>query len=288
MPLAFSIFSSKRSSAAGTTAPMTQPVQEEKSLRTDTDGQAEQQDAFQSPFLSKESEPFAKSPFPANASSEDHTELLAPPQSLYSANSEPVSWLPMKRDASGLAALAVNQSGAEAPPLNRKPSVKSFPGLSPFPVESKEERSDFLPPASPFMAVGDEKAPLTSADNLREELHEEINQVRNDLFGAVMGVSALKDRLDDLETSVLQNAAPAAAQPAPSIDRAEIESWISAWLETHLPAALDRALARLEEKTHSSTSMSTTSWFRQPVHFQSPDRHTLLTQAPIVIASTPV
>jgi hypothetical protein len=287
MPLAFSIFSSKRSSVSGTTAPMTQPV-EEKPLTTDTEGQAEQQDAFQSPFLSKESEPFAKSPFPANASGEDHTEVLAPPESLYSAASEPVSWLPMKREASGLAALAVNQSGAEAPPLNRQTSAKSFPGLNPFPVESKEAPSDFLPPASPFMAVGAEKAPPAIADNLREELHEEINQVRNDLFGAVMGVSALKDRLDDLETSFLHSAAPAAAPPAPSIDRVEIESWISAWLETHLPTALDRALARLEEKTHSSTIMSTTTWFRQPVHFQSPDRHTLLTQAPIVIASTPV
>lgn len=166
--------------------------------------------------------------------------------------------------------------------MNRKPQPKTFLGLNPFPQENKETPADFLPPASPFMAASEPPAAKSGLEEVREALQEEINQVRNDLFGAVMGVSALKDRLDDLETTTTQNL-PA---PSPPIDRAEIESWISAWLEAHLPAALDRALFRLEDKTHGT--LSTTTWFRQPVHIPSADRHTFLSQPPVVIASAPV
>lgn len=287
MPLAFSIFSSKRSSGTSPSAPLTQPVdsaEQEIPPQPEKTETAEQQDTFLSPFLKLGNDNAAKSPFPASTESSERTEMLAPPPSLYHPTPEPLSWLPLKRESSGLAAMVVNQSATEAPPLNRRPSAKSIPGLSPFPTETKESPPpDLLPPASPFMTAPESPAPFMSIEGLQQELQEEISQVRNDLFGAVMGVSALKDRLDDLENTTAQSITP---PPPPPIDRAEIESCISAWLETHLPAVLDQALARLEDKTHGS--ISTNTWFRQPVHFQSADRHTLFTQAPVVISTTPV
>lgn len=74
-----------------------------------------------------------------------------------------------------------------------------------------------------------------------------MEQLRNDVFGIAMNVSALKDRLDRLE----QRLPPAghAAQPEIAILRSEIEHW----LENHLNAAVEHCMRRIISRTPSPT-----------------------------------
>jgi hypothetical protein len=110
---------------------------------------------------------------------------------------------------------------------------------------------------------------------LKQELQAEIEQVKNDLFGAVMGVSALKDRLDGVESQVQQ---PAAANVFPS--RSELETWMSAWLEAHLGEILERTLSPVLSK------FSTQGLLRLPL---SPaELQSSLSQPPVILTSTPV
>jgi hypothetical protein len=124
----------------------------------------------------------------------------------------------------------------------------------------------------------------------QDQLQEEIELVKNDLFGAVMGVSALKDRLDGLESqlSQMQGTAPATEVPAavsvPS--RADVESWISSWMETHLSVALERALAASQEQMMAS--LSTLAFFRAAAPLSSGSRQTSLAQPPVILTATPV
>jgi hypothetical protein len=69
---------------------------------------------------------------------------------------------------------------------------------------------------------------------LRLEVREEFEQVKNDVFGAATGVSAVKDRLDGLELRMarLERAASAAAPT-----REDIQSMIRAQIEHLLQAA---------------------------------------------------
>lgn len=100
-----------------------------------------------------------------------------------------------------------------------------------------------------------------------------------------MGVSALKDRLDGLESQMTQKQAsstPAQAQP----NRQEIESWMSAWMDEHLPTALDRAVTAGQQRALGT--LSTQAWFRQPVSFPPADRLNFLAQPPVILTTSPV
>ncbi len=287
MPLAFSFFSSKRH------APPSSGV-----VSADADIPSSGEDEL---HIESSSEAFpSQRPFPKNAASRvppplpgaispfiDHEIEVADTMILPTKSATPHksdSWLPDKREARGLAALAVDQSSVEAPPLNRRSTPQNAPVVSPFPVEIAETTRGATPVSSHWQTTSELIIPETS-EALRLELRGEIEQVKGDLFGAAMGVSALKDRLDGLESQMTQK--QAAASPTHSqTSREAIESWIAAWFDEHLPAALDRAVT--DAQTKSLGSLSTQTWFRQPVSFPAADRHTFLSQPPLILASTPV
>lgn len=127
---------------------------------------------------------------------------------------------------------------------------------------------------------GLEAAPPADAaiESLRGEVMNEIEQVKNDLFGAVMGVSALKDRLDGLEQQV--TSLPAAAPVMDPPTRAEVEQWTADWLGRQLEPAVEGALVPLLEK------IATKSRLRLP--FTPADAATALSQPPVILTCTPV
>lgn len=185
------------------------------------------------------------------------------------------------RESRGLAALAVHQSGTEAPPINRRPPSQSLPTMSPFPVEVPVSAREALPAPGHWSSANEIKT-SEAYEGLRQELRGEIEEVKSDLFGAAMGVSALKDRLDGLESQMSQKQPPAQEQPS----RQDIESWMSAWMDEHLPAALECAVTAAQQRTLGT--MSTQAWFRQPVTFPPADRLNFLAQPPVILTSSPV
>ncbi|WP_146854246.1 hypothetical protein [Brevifollis gellanilyticus] len=225
---------------------------------------------------------------------------------------ETVSVLPERQVFhKGLAAMVVNQCEKEAPPFSRRPPITSpFPATTPESMVAKGFQEAIVAasvPASPasapsvFHAVErvkvPEPAPLPEPqplqpDPARQELQDEIEQVKNDLFGAVMGVSALKDRLDGLEAQLsrIQTAplipAPPVVVPAAGPSRSEVESLISSWMETHLSAAVERFMTASQKQMMSS--LSTLAFFRAATPLGGTDRQSFLAQPPVVLTATPV
>ncbi len=197
--------------------------------------------------------------------------------------------LPERRGSpKGLAAMVVRQSEIEAPPLNKRSPFPSSPfstllGSPPQEPPTKLDTNPFLaqtsipPPAAPT-------APPEFED-LRQDLHGEIEQVKNDLFGAVMGVSALKDRLDGLEAQLtsVQSASPAPIPVPPS--KLEIEPVVISWLDDHLPAAIERMLADAQERMLGTPGAA---FFRSSVPLSEAERQNLFSQPPVILHSTPV
>jgi hypothetical protein len=193
--------------------------------------------------------------------------------------------LPARKDSAGFAAMVVNQSENAAPPLNRRPQ-------SPFPVAPASPPSQTLfPSARPMTAPQTEMwhaavTPSTeplSYDVLKEELQLEIEQVKADLFGAAMGVSALKDRLEGVESLVAQQSVSVASSP---VSREDIHAWISEWMDANLSAAVERALGQAQQKMMGA--LSTQDYFRQPCRLPHTDRSVALIHPPIILASTPL
>lgn len=259
MPLAFSFFSSKNSaqpSPAGSQFIGAHPIDESPAP----------------PNKKTPSSPFpVNSPFPGGSPlipqdepiSTEHTDI---DETVLLTKPPPLP-LPERRPSTGgLAAIALTQSEIAAPPLNKRLSL--LPGTTASSEPAKPADSTSQPYLSP--------PPLADVEALRQELQSEIEQVKNDLFGAVMGVSALKDRLDGIESQVQP---PAADEPAfPS--RNELEAWMSTWLETRLGEVLERSLAPV------LTKFSTQGLLRLPI---SPaELNSTLSQPPVIITSTPV
>ncbi|MCA1964371.1 MAG: hypothetical protein LDL31_10540 [Prosthecobacter sp.] len=196
-----------------------------------------------------------RTPLPAEDSEAANLQSQEPP---------PLVRLPEPKVArgAGIAAVAVSQSSQQAPPLNSKGA---------FPAAVKAEMTKPTPEIEP-------QAPSKEAlETLRTEIMGEIEQVKNDLFGAVMGVSALKDRLDGLEQQV------AALPPPPVVDvpsRQEVEQWSATWLGGELEPALERALVPLLEKIAQKSGL------RLP--FTPADAATALSQPPVILTCTPV
>lgn len=76
----------------------------------------------------------------------------------------------------------------------------------------------------------------------------QIEQLRNDIFGIAMSVSALSDRIDRLEQRVPQGGQ--STQEGLAILRGEIE----AWLENHLNSAVEHCMHRIVSRTHSAAN----------------------------------
>ncbi|MDZ4287178.1 MAG: hypothetical protein U0984_04430, partial [Prosthecobacter sp.] len=96
---------------------------------------------------------------------------------------------------------------------------------------------------------------------LRLELRDEIEQVKNDLFGAAMGVSALKDRLDGLEAQVTKAAETPPAAATPSLE--DLQAWINERVEQAVQAALERAFEVANQEI--AAGLSSSDFYRLPV-----------------------
>jgi hypothetical protein len=259
MPLAFSFFSSKNPAAPSSAGP-------------DFAG-AQQVDAN----ASESSKKPPSSPFPVNSALSGSDLLLSHEQqpshgqnvieeTFFLSKSEPPPLPQPERRPStcGLAALVLSQSDISAPPLNKRLSPPPAAALASEPANPVEPSSTHPSAATP-----------TEVDALKQEFQAEIEQVKNDLFGAVMGVSALKDRLDGIESQVQQTA----VEPGyPS--RSELETWVSSWLETHLGEALERTLGPVLSK------FSTQGLLRTPLSHA--ELQATLSQPPVILTSTPL
>ena len=78
----------------------------------------------------------------------------------------------------------------------------------------------------------------------------QIDQLRNDIFGIAMNVSALSDRLDRLEQRL-----PAAGQSVQA-GIATLRGEIETWLENHLNAAVEHCMHKIISRKNSAASNS--------------------------------
>lgn len=308
MPLAFSFFTSKRSQAAlpadvsGVASTSQGADFQGVNISTLPDAEVSES-APQSPFPAKvDAESAAGQPQGEAAPAQDWSTAptLILPAVRQAVEEVAAAVLPERRTQQrGLAALAVHQSEREAPPLNRKPVTSPFPAATPdlglALMAAPEVQNLPFTVAAPAVAPAVEMAasrpvsgPLSpDQDALRQQLQEEIEQVKNDLFGAVMGVSALKDRLDGLESQFSRRQVTAPQLPAaPATSRLEIESWVHSWMEVHLPAALERALTASQERMMAS--LSTLTFFRATAPLSGVERQSFLAQPPVILTATPV
>lgn len=76
----------------------------------------------------------------------------------------------------------------------------------------------------------------------------QIEQLRNDIFGIAMNVSALNDRLDRMEQRIPQ--AGQSAQASIATLRGEIETW----LENHLNGAVAHCMNQIISRTNTPVS----------------------------------
>lgn len=106
----------------------------------------------------------------------------------------------------------------------------------------------FLPPELQVTAAVPPptlQQPMSQGTSSGQDWPAQIEQLRNDIFGIAMNVSALNDRIDRMEQRL-----PQSGQSGIATLRAEIESW----LENHLNAAVEHCMHQIINRTHSSAS----------------------------------
>jgi hypothetical protein len=282
MPLAFSFSPFKRPTSplqAGLEAEVTFPAQGSDVEANKSPAPPDSKRPFPVRDTVQQSSPSDAQSESANDWESAPTLILPPPES-----SEPMPYLvlPDKRgNPKGLAALVVNQSAQEAPPLNRR-RPPTFP-ISPLADQTIPTSESMLD--QPDSQPADQMVP-PEVGILRDELYHELEQVKNDLFGAVMGVSALKDRLDGLELQLTQIQSSPSIETSPIAARADITDWMNTWLEEHLPTALERVLSTAQERTLGT--LSPTAYFRTLTPLSNADRQSFLNHPPVILTSTPV
>jgi hypothetical protein len=111
----------------------------------------------------------------------------------------------------------------------------------------RQEQEAVLPPQMNMTAV---VPPPTSQQGnvLAHDLPAQIDQLRNDIFGIAMNVSAMNDRIDRLEQRLPQ--AGQSAQAGIATLRGEIETW----LENHLNAAVEHCMNQIINRANSSVN----------------------------------
>jgi len=82
------------------------------------------------------------------------------------------------------------------------------------------------------------------------DLPAQIDQLRNDIFGIAMNVSAMNDRIDRMEQRLPQ--AGHSAQAGIATLRGEIETW----LENHLNAAVEHCMNQIINRANPSANRS--------------------------------
>jgi hypothetical protein len=73
----------------------------------------------------------------------------------------------------------------------------------------------------------------------------QIEQLRNDIFGIAMNVSALNDRLDRMEQRLPQSG------QSPQAGIATLRNEIEIWLESHLNGAVEHCMHRIIHRTNA-------------------------------------
>ncbi len=72
------------------------------------------------------------------------------------------------------------------------------------------------------------------------DLSAQLDQLRKDIFGIAMSVSAMNDRMDRMDQRP-----PQAGEAAASAGLATLRSEVESWLETHLNAAVEHCMHRI-------------------------------------------
>ena len=98
------------------------------------------------------------------------------------------------------------------------------------------------PPGSSY------QQPAAKGAATSHDISAQIEQLRNDIFGIAMNVSALSDRLDRLEQRIPP--ADQSQQAGVATLRAEIETW----LEKHLNTAVEHCMHQIIQRTNSASS----------------------------------
>lgn len=76
----------------------------------------------------------------------------------------------------------------------------------------------------------------------------QIDQLRNDIFGIAMNVSAMNDRIDRIDQR------PPQAGPSVQADIATLRGEIETWLENHLNAAVEHCMRQIISRKNSSAN----------------------------------
>lgn len=135
---------------------------------------------------------------------------------------------------------ALETAPRAAPNYPRQASVPS--SLQPFVTASEE-----IPPTELHATAPPVNTSL-QASATGHDWAAQIDQLRNDIFGIAMNVSALSDRMDRLE----QRIPPAgqSVQAGIAVLRGEIETW----LEQHLNKAVEHCMQQIISRSNSAVS----------------------------------
>lgn len=134
-------------------------------------------------------------------------------------------------DAAGGAFSPVGESGLHSMAADERTIIDRLPPARSPNFRLATATAD-LAPAPP------QRAPSSPLPHPMEDLSAQLEQLRNDVFGIAMSVSALNDRLDRLEQR-----APQGAQLQNAITT--MQGQIETWLENHLSTAVEHCMHRL-------------------------------------------
>jgi hypothetical protein len=214
-------------------------------------------------------------PVPASAEPSASTPLfeeapMTPPGLLQeipaSAPSESLFFRPIPY----MAPLGVSPGSALSGALHGKPPERQMPPPNRRPAAAAPVSPAFGGTASAPVPAPSSWPPgqISSREiaQLRLEVREELEQVKNDLFGAATGVSALKDRLDGLEQAVTK----AGKTAMPRMEE------LQAWVDQRIEQAVTTAVARAFEAAFGGVA----------ARLRSAERPNLA-EAPVVLSSSP-
>lgn len=132
------------------------------------------------------------------------------------------------------------------PPGERERAAVLAAMFPPAPSPNQRPPLAAEPPRPPLMLLADtismpQPAPVAQAPSTpllqpQPEWAVQMEQLRNDIFGIAMSVSALNDRLDRLDQR---------GSPQAGASLATLRSEIEVWLENHLSAAVEHCIHRI-------------------------------------------
>lgn len=125
-------------------------------------------------------------------------------------------------------------------PPSPSPNQRSFNDLPVGATGQTVSATLHLPAAAPYNSITRATAPAA-------DWSAQIEQLRSDVFGIAMSVSALSDRLDRVETRAPQGG------PLVGTQIASLRSEIETWLTNHLNAAVEHCMHSYFNRTNPAT-----------------------------------